>query len=390
MNQTTVTNNKRINWLDGIKGISCLFIFFHHFCLNYFPATYSGSASPSHANGFDIMLASSPFGFIVNGNFFVHLFIFISGYVITATIISYKPEKVGIFLFKRYLKLLFPLAVYTFVMFLIKVYAKLGETNFVIEIIKELYRSIKALLFGVLFTGDTYLGTHLWMLNIIFLGGIFVSIISSLCWTYDGKKVVFVPAAIGLMLFFFPTLINLHFATIFWGCALYIFNYYYEFKIRNCLAIILIFLGLFFGGFPSGLIPDNFYRFFIIPKATSESYFLWHCFAAFIIIFSVSKSEILQKFFSRKIFLFLASISLWVYLSHGIVMSFTQKIFNLLQEKNVGYLISAIIVLFATTVILILESFIISKYILPLGNTIISKLFLKLEIKTKTEGECSN
>ncbi len=79
-------DNNRILWLDGIKGIACIFIFLHHFFVHYFPAVYYGSLELSKAKGIDIYLSQSPIGFFLNGNFFVHLFLIISGYVITCTV----------------------------------------------------------------------------------------------------------------------------------------------------------------------------------------------------------------------------------------------------------------------------------------------------------------
>ena len=105
-------NTKRLHWLDGIKGLSCLFIFFHHFMLGSFPASHYGDAKPSLLNGFDALLPSCPFlGIIVNGNFFVHLFILISGYVITWRTLYMENKKIALFSLKRYFKLLFPIFV---------------------------------------------------------------------------------------------------------------------------------------------------------------------------------------------------------------------------------------------------------------------------------------
>ena len=81
------TAPERLFWLDGIKGISYLCVFLHHFCLRYFPATFYGLEAASMANGVDLFLASSPLGLLINGNFFVHLYILISVYVISYQVI---------------------------------------------------------------------------------------------------------------------------------------------------------------------------------------------------------------------------------------------------------------------------------------------------------------
>lgn len=115
------TAPERLFWLDGIKGISCLCVFLHHFCLRYFPATFYGLEAASMANGVDLFLASSPLGLLINGNFFVHLYILISGYVISYQVIKLRSEDFGYFMLKRYLKLLIPLFVFFAFWFLLKV-----------------------------------------------------------------------------------------------------------------------------------------------------------------------------------------------------------------------------------------------------------------------------
>lgn len=378
------SENKRILWLDGIKGISAFFIFFHHYCLGIFPATLYGTGAKSFFNGWDAALPSSPLGFIVNGNFFVHLFILISGYVITSKIISMDHDKAGLFLFKRYLKLLFPIGVYAFILLITKVAPLIGGENSAKEVIKECYRFARSLLFGVLFTGDTYIGTHLWMLNVIFLGGIFVSIIASLCWTCDEKKVFFVAAAVGLFLLLFPSSAHIHFASIFFGCALNIFNRSYKIKASKILFALLFIVGLFFGSYPSGFTPENIYKHFIIPGARANTCLLWHCFAAFAIVFSVSQLSGMQSFFSKKLFLFLGQISLWIYLLQGIVISVTNGIFIYLQEKSIGYILSAAIYFVITLSILILVSWLCAKFVSPFGNNLVNKLMSKLQKREPT------
>lgn len=382
MNETTITSKKRIDWLDGIKGISCLFIFFHHFCLQYFPATYFGNGQPSRLNGFDTFLATSPLGIIANGNFFVHLFIFISGYVITYQILSMKPEKIGLFLFKRYLKLLFPLAIYSLIIFIIRFFSFLGDENFIETVIKEIYKTADSLLFGILFKGDIYLGGHLWMMNCIFLGGIFVALISSLYWITNNKKIIFVPVSFGILLlcFFSPLPKKIHFATVFFGSSLCMLNSFYSIKIRKWILWFLVFVSLLFGAFPSGLTPVNFYRFLLIPfdSANSVSYLVWHCISVTTLLFCFSNLDSAQIILGCKPFLFLAKNSLWVFLLHGIILSLTNPLFNYLQNSTLGYSMSALCIFVIDMIILIISSWCFTKLITPLGNKLINFLISNL------------
>lgn len=387
MNETTITSKKRIDWLDGIKGISCLFIFFHHFCFQYFPSTYWGTAEKSMANGFDTFLSQSPLGLIVNGNFFVHLFILISGYVITSVIISMKSQKTGIFIIKRYLKLLFPIAVYALIIFITRFVGYVGQEHFIKNICKEIYKTADSLLFGILIRGnDGYVGTHLWMMNYIFMGSIFVSIISSLCWIYDGKQIIKLNIFIIAILYLLPSQEKIHFASVFLGSTLFMINYYYDIKISKFFIPILIILGLFLGAFPTGVTPTNIYKYILIPfdKQNGFTKFISHSISAFLIILACSKSNTLQTFFSKKIFLFLSKISLWVFLLHGLIISFINNLFNVFLNYIHNYVFTVSIVFILDLFGIIIVSYLFNKFITPIGNKfinyIVNKLFIEKEV----------
>lgn len=394
MNEIRKTQNNRIVWLDGIKGISCLFIFFHHFCLLYFPASIYGSEKPSLAYGIDVFLSDSPLGLIINGNFFVHLFILISGYVITHQVISMKSEKIGSFILKRYLKLLFPIAVYSLFIIIPEIINCAGQQSFIKSVLKVLYKTIDSLFIGVLIRGnDLNLGGHLWMMNYIFVGSIYVGLIASLCWVYNPKKIIFLPITIVLLLYFVHTQTSIHFATVFLGCTLYLINYSYNPRVPKYLIPLILIISLFLGAFPTILVPSNIYKFALLPfdRNNSISKFLWHSISVFVIVLCIFSSEKLKSFFSKKIFIKLAGISLWVFLLHGVIISTINHLFDLMITNSVNYVLSAAIVFILDSILLLIFSFLFSKYITPLGNKLVTWLLsLILQQKENINIEQSN
>lgn len=367
--------NKRILYLDGLKGISCLFIFFHHFMLAFFPATYYGATHTSFLYQFDTFLSSSPLGIIVNGNFFVHIFILISGYVITSQIINMQHEKLGFFQLKRYLKLVFPLGVYSFLCFVLNFINGTYGLDYK-KILKAIYKLFVALFIGILFKGENYLRPHLWMLNYIFIGGIFVSVISALCWYFDGKKVFFVPLSLGFILFLQPSLENIHWATVFWGCALCLFNSYYHANLKK-FVFPMVLATLFLGAFPSGVMPQNFYQYLVFPYKESNSCFYWHSIASALLILSVTNSKELQTLFSKTIFIKLSSISLWVYLLHGEIINIATKFISIFNLQS--YIINASCIFVTSFILLIFISHLFAKYISPIGIRLIDIILNFLE-----------
>lgn len=375
------TAPERLFWLDGIKGISCLCVFLHHFCLRYFPATFYGLEAASMANGVDLFLASSPLGLLINGNFFVHLYILISGYVISYQVIKLRSEDFGYFMLKRYLKLLIPLFVFFAFWFLLKVIENIGNPDLLKLSIKELYKGIYSLFLGILFKGDIYLGSHFWMMNYIFLGGVIVGILSSLCWKYDSKKVMFLSLFCGVLVFIlFISQLSLHYATIFFGCALCLFNKNYDLKLNKYVSILLFIIGLIFAAFPTYLVPENFYRFFLLPfdKHNAFSKYFWHSFSAVLIIFSVSKSEWLKKIFSNRLFQEFSKISFWVFIFHGIIISIIDKLLFAKLESDLNYLTLVLILFVVDLVLVILVTVLLYLFISPLCNKITKYLLSKV------------
>ena len=375
-------NINRLHWFDGIKGLSCLFIFFHHFMLGGFPASFYGSASPSYLYGLDSFLASCPFlGIIVNGNFFVHLFILISGYVIAWQTLQMEKEKVGLFSFKRYLKLLFPLAVCALVYYVPHIYNTIQIRG---DIVKETHKYLRSLFIGIPFYGDSYFYGPFWMLNYILLGGFFVSLIASLTWILDPKKTLFVPLAFVLALYLSLSTQNAHWASALLGCALCLFNTFYEVSLKKTLLLILP-AALFFGSFPSGLTPQNIFSFFILPINPEVSAAYWHSFAAFLFILFASNSTAAQKLFSKNAFKTLGKISLWVYIFHGTAIEWTAGILNLagvsFQLGGEGYVLKRALHFALSSVLLILMSAAAAKYLTPLGNRCVLKIIKAMSPK---------
>ena len=104
--------SKRIEWLDGVKGLACIGVVLHHFTLAFLPATYYGDVNISKiANQFDVRMAQSPIGFLINGNYMVALFCLISALVLSLKVMELenKEEICNIFI-KRYPRLLLPIA----------------------------------------------------------------------------------------------------------------------------------------------------------------------------------------------------------------------------------------------------------------------------------------
>lgn len=174
---------KEIKWLNGLKGISALLIYFHHIVLNFYPAIYYGDGSISKTNtGIDIKLSKESYGILVRGNFFLCLL-----FTITAFIFAYKRFadlyngndnfKVCA---KRYIQLLsITLTTGAFYYFLVDVCTLLNINKF--SLINELnfIEFIEHNLFYQWFISDTTILSTLWSMKYSFLCAVIALLFSS-------------------------------------------------------------------------------------------------------------------------------------------------------------------------------------------------------------------
>lgn len=374
--QTLNDTANHILWIDGIKGISCIFIFLHHFFLGVFPASYYGAAEESKLFGIDTFLSSSPLGLFLNGNFFVFLYLFISGYVITYQVFRIKPENLGVFHLKRYLKLSFPLAVFC-VIFYILIKLDLCDSSSA-----SLFMTVKQPLYKILYFGDTSYGGHFWMMPHIFLGGIFVSIIAATSHALKIKKIF-------LISLFFTAILSIsmtwHYLTIFLACSYCIFeklqlNTLHETEARHSkltklIFLIFLLLSIFLGAYPSGYMPENFYKYITLPLKPERSYHFYHMTAAFLLFVSVKKLNVLQSFFESKPCMFLAKISYAFFIFHGATQPATHPIFEMILSSTNNYVLSATVYLCISLAATVFISFILTKYaFIPFGTFVNKKI----------------
>lgn len=106
-------NPSRIVWLDGMKGLACFAVMWHHFVLSFLPLVYSDAISDGFCpNNLERESEQSPWLFWINGNFMVILFLFISGIVMNKKIVEIQDgSRLPEIIIKGYLRLMLPLAV---------------------------------------------------------------------------------------------------------------------------------------------------------------------------------------------------------------------------------------------------------------------------------------
>jgi peptidoglycan/LPS O-acetylase OafA/YrhL len=181
MKMQTIEKGNRINWIDGLRGISCLLIFTHHFLLAVFPATYYGTAATLHSEKWELFYAQSPLGFLTNGNLWVCMFCIISGMVVSFPAMKEQYEKVSDSMLKRYFRLALPVFFVCLIVYL------MGKLNLFVNAeaagitgspwLGKYYQTMPGFLqifvsafISIWFIGDNTFATAFWMLSTLFYG----------------------------------------------------------------------------------------------------------------------------------------------------------------------------------------------------------------------------
>ena len=74
----------KIQYLEGIRGVAALMVFFHHFLLAFFPSfNFAGDPATSHLGTFELNYWRTPLSVFTNGEFMVSLFFVLSGFVLS-------------------------------------------------------------------------------------------------------------------------------------------------------------------------------------------------------------------------------------------------------------------------------------------------------------------
>lgn len=348
---------KRITWIDGLRGVASLFIVFHHFIMGYYPAAYEGVTGVPHLReGMEAAFSQSPLGFFVTGDFWISVFYLISGFVIAYQVFRMKDEKqFSRSLLKRYPRLMLPVFVLSAIVYIMlhlnlfyNVPASLLSGS---EWLAQFYQN-KTTLYDLFFSSivDTWLvgmstlySNAFWMLAELFAGSFMAYILAAMGKGMN-RKILYV--YIGAALLYLST--NSRLTDFALGVlAAYIVEQFGE-RIKShkkacvCAGIFMLAAAVVLGAYPVGHEPDNAYRILNhLPERFNPVYF-YHILAAVLLIVGIWLLEPLGKVFSKKPVLFLGEISYSIYLVHiPVIYSLSAWLLVKFMSKTRNYNLSA-------------------------------------------------
>jgi len=355
-------NTEKINWINGLKGLACIGVFCHHFFLTFYDGIYYGKETASKTvSGIDTMMGYKPFGVLLNGNFYVCLFIMISAFLYAGKIMKadINDKKVDYFkvCIQRYLRLMPSVALIGVIYYvLMKVLLATGLNYINVDSTLSVPELIQHILLYQWVTYDPSIIGPLWCMYILFLGT-FISIFLS---KLSNKERWYMPL-IYLIIAVASVFVNEYYVAVVLGVMLSDIYYYDRanqwklsklnvITVRYLLGILIILLGLFLGGFPSKMTPEN--PVYLLISKIPAHIVLSHSAGAFLIMGGLMVLPT-TKLLSSKALGFLGDISFGIYLIHSVVINLLSYYLKDRFEVVSGSYATGVWITFVITVLLV-------------------------------------
>lgn len=291
MSETNSQN--RITWIDGLKGLACIGVFSHHFFLAFFTASYYGTDATSLLPGhFDQLLSYKPYGVLINGNFWVCMFIVLASFLPALQIMKAADDsvgnKLGSMVLKRYPRLMLPAFAVSFLnyaivrgLYMVGLTSRLPAYGIEQLIIDGLFKTWIQM--------DITLQGPFWTLHYL----LFVPLFAAMLATTDRKANRHMPFVFLIMFTFFihtNSVYDYYLAGVI-GVLLADIVYHQRFKwlqskaLAVIMVILLIIVGLWLGGFPSyGTPVESYEALGFILMYNNGGYAIYHCLGVLLIL----------------------------------------------------------------------------------------------------------
>lgn len=339
---------KRLPWIDGLRGLACLAIFAHHFAGCFFPVLLYGSEQEG-ASALGQALAQSPLAVLVNGNFWVCVFFVMAGFVAAwGRFASKAPaEPLSRFLprqlLHRYLRLTPPAFIVSALVLVMLRLHLMTNLDFAaryglywpsiwyaedIYTIPSLFK--ESLLKLCLVGSDKFVGV-LWSICYLFYGNCLAALLAEL-----GRKRPKLLYLLCALLFLLGLPLGLRwcmYACFPLGTLLARLVWEERIPSRPLPGLLLILLGLLLGAYPTFFTPDGAYGLLNTPVLLTEPFAFWHVLGAGMLVTGLCLSPSLQGLLSARAPLWMGKVSFSLYLVHmPVLFSLGTGLFLLLDR----------------------------------------------------------
>lgn len=363
-------------YLDSLRGVMALVVMLSHFVYSFFmPAL---TFDEKNTTGFAWLLGASPLNIFINGNFAVCVFFILSGFVLSYPYYSKRDKNaLKVQAFKRYPRLAPPVIFTSFLAYSLYVLGLFYHTDASIVANSQNWLGM---LYYATPSNPTFSANPMAFLRDTFFGAFFLEGKNNwnpVLWTihieFFGSLMVF------LLLYFFAE--KWYRFLIYIVVAINWFEYYYflfilgmilaEWKntdkqMSSRLSLSLIFMGLFFGSFPTQIgmsVNSPIYASFYAISQNSTLIVFYHGLGAFLLLMGLIFNVRIQDMLEKRVLVFFGKISYSLYLVHVIVLVSLASYIFLWLNQYFRYEVSVMLTFLLYVVTSIVFAWMIEKYI---------------------------
>lgn len=368
---------ERLEWIDGIKALACIFVFLNH-CFNaFYPAYYFEGEQVTHLNGWDRWFGASAFNVPLLGEVYVALFCLVSAVFMCIKIMGLEDvkNKISGIIVGRYCRLMlpvFPIGVFVYVMcrfgwFTNTAASVITGSEWMAECYNRpigLFEMLSSVTIKMWFYGDDIISTAFWMLSQMFIGSMIAILLGMLYWRM--KKL----APVVYFLVFLALIPRHDYVCVFAAGAIFAWMYK-EGKIdfinridksgilNNAVGFVAVVLGIILGGFPEYRNPFGIYVFM-----DCGNNYIWKISGSILILFGAWNCTPIRKFLSLKPLKRLGYVSYDFYILHiPILFSVGTGIFLMLFGMGVEYNMASLVSVAVSFAVVVILSLLYNRYI---------------------------
>lgn len=369
---------KKLDYINGLKGIGALMVYFCHFVFAFYYGAYSLLPESCHtASQIEIAIGKSPLNLFYSGNGAVCLFLVFSGFVLCLSyFVGRDRKRLGTSAWKRYFRLMpMILAVNILIYVLMRlglyrnaetaVFTKseawfAGFNQFAPDFLKMLYES----LIGCFLQGSNDYNGVLWTIPYLFWGALVVYLAAYLVGENRLRYIVY-----AVMILVSMTT-DIYFTAVFLGFAVSDFFCTQKrgmdlWKRYWVLPVLSFVLGIYLLSYPSIGSDMTGTIYGILPPAYTVIY---HVAGAVGLLAGVLGLGGLQRFFGARPFRFLGDVSYSLYLLHFPVVATFSCWFFLALHERLGYHLTVGLDFVCTTALVLLLSSLSRRYLEPVSG----------------------
>ena len=369
---------KKLAYIDGLKGIGALMVYFCHFVFAFYYGAYSLLPESCHtASRIENAIGRTPLNLFYSGNAAVCLFLVFSGFVLCLSYFSTGDRKrLGNSARKRYFRLM-PMIlmanILVFVLMCLGLYQNAetavltkseawfaGFNQFEPDFLRMLYES----LIGCFLQGTNDYNGVLWTIPYLFWGALMVYLAA---WLVGENRLRYI--AYGVMLLV-SAATDIYFTGVFAGFIICDFFCTQKkgmelWKKYWILPLLSFAAGVYLLSYPSIGVDMSGTIYAPLPPAYTVIY---HMAGALGLLAGVLGLPGLQRFFGARPFRFLGAISYSLYLLHFPVVATFSCWFFLSLHEALGYHLTVGLDFVCTTVLVLLLASFGHRYLEPAGR----------------------